>query len=162
MRGALPSGRPIGFTAMVTNRSASAPLPRPSAPGGGVGPTDTYQDGNELDIGAWPGLNTFASRLIASKMSLLDFINLSLEDKLVSFGLLVGSERMVRRFSARNISWTPEDSSCRFIQYPQTDFHNACCTRAAELSLPPSSEPLSSASPELSTAAISLGPGFSS
>jgi hypothetical protein len=45
-------------------------------------------------------MNTFASRLIASKMSLLDFIDLSLEDKLASFGLLVGSERMVRRFSA--------------------------------------------------------------
>lgn len=45
-------------------------------------------------------MNTFASRLIASKMSLLDFIDLPLEDKLASFGLLVGSERMVGRFSA--------------------------------------------------------------
>lgn len=45
-------------------------------------------------------MNTFASHLIASKMSLLDFIDLSLEAKLASFGLLVGSERMVRRFSA--------------------------------------------------------------
>lgn len=53
-----------------------------------------------MDIGAWPGMNTFASRLIASKMSLLDFIDLPLEDKLASFGLLVGSERMVGRFSA--------------------------------------------------------------
>ena len=44
-------------------------------------------------------MNTFASHLIASKMSLLDFIDLSLEAKLASFGLLVGSERMVRGFS---------------------------------------------------------------
>ena len=40
---------------------------------------------------------------------------------------------------------TPGSEKPRFLQYPQTKFHNACCARAAELSLPPSSQPLSSA-----------------
>jgi hypothetical protein len=60
-------------------------------------PFHPSQDGNEWEIGAWPGMNTFVSRLIASKMSLWAFIDMALVDKLASFGLLVGSERMVRR-----------------------------------------------------------------
>ena len=101
-----------------------------------------------MDIGGWAGMNTFASRLIASKMSLLDFIDLPLEDKLASFGLLVGSERMVRRFSAIVIYLFSNIQAGVFTPHLQANFHNACCARAAELSLPPSSEPLSCGSTE--------------
>src|SRR5258707_12582097 len=58
-------------------------------------------------------MNSLASLLIAFKMSLLEFVDLSLDDKLALFGLLVGSERMLLRSAFQFLIIRPPFMQCR-------------------------------------------------